>query len=189
MSYVQLLNCGYTRCLTSCHLRFVSKSCHFFRTPLSIPWRHIQSLRDADQPVRKVPSRDGYPRRTSRIVQWTARRPSAVAPAVRRRRAYECAVTTVFACASDAWVGFTSQIEAVRRPGPHQVHRSENYFRGVALGNGGCVLSLMRDRSRFNEGIKIAHASAPRTTIGSSPPSGSTGWSDRQTRISGGVRH
>jgi hypothetical protein len=47
------------RCLTRCHLASVSSSCHFFRTPLSIPWRHIQSLRDTDQTVRKVPSRDG----------------------------------------------------------------------------------------------------------------------------------
>src|SRR5258707_11330862 len=38
------LTCGGTRCLTSCQLRFVSKSCHFFRTPLSVPSRHIQSL-------------------------------------------------------------------------------------------------------------------------------------------------
>ena len=29
MSYGELLTCGDTRCLTSCHLRFVSKSCHF----------------------------------------------------------------------------------------------------------------------------------------------------------------
>ena len=35
-------------------------------------------------------------------------------------------MTTVFAGASDACVGFTSQIEAVRRPGPHQVHRFVN---------------------------------------------------------------
>jgi hypothetical protein len=49
----------------------------FFRMPLPIPWRHIQSLRDADQPVRKVPSRDGYPRGSSRIVQrwWEMKDP------------------------------------------------------------------------------------------------------------------
>jgi hypothetical protein len=69
MSCGDLLTSGDTRCLASCHLRFVSKSCHFFRTPLPIPWRHIQSLRNADQPVRKVPSRDGCPRGSSRVVQ------------------------------------------------------------------------------------------------------------------------
>jgi hypothetical protein len=46
-------------CLTQCHLGSVSNSCHFFGTPLPIPRRHIQSLRDADQTVRKVPSGDG----------------------------------------------------------------------------------------------------------------------------------
>jgi hypothetical protein len=55
--------------LTRCHRTLVSNSCHFFRTPLPIPWRHIQSLRNADKPVRKVPSRDGYPRGSSRVVQ------------------------------------------------------------------------------------------------------------------------
>src|SRR5260370_2671369 len=64
-----LLTCDDASCLTRCHRAFVSNSCHFFRTPLSIPWRHTQSLRHADQPVRKLPSRDGYPRRSSHIVQ------------------------------------------------------------------------------------------------------------------------
>src|SRR6202165_2433442 len=59
VSHRDLLSCDDASCLTRCHRAFVSNSCHFFRTPLSIPWRHIQSLRDADQPVRKVPSRDG----------------------------------------------------------------------------------------------------------------------------------
>jgi hypothetical protein len=74
-----LLTCDDASCLTRCHRAFVSNSCHFFRTPLSIPWRHTQSLRDADQPVRKVPSRDGYPRRSSRIVQrrWEMKDPAA----------------------------------------------------------------------------------------------------------------
>src|SRR5260370_33515674 len=69
VSHSDLLTCDDASCLTRCHRAFVSNSCHFFSTPLSIPWRHIQSLRDADQPVRKVPSRDGYPRRSSHIVQ------------------------------------------------------------------------------------------------------------------------
>jgi hypothetical protein len=49
--------------------------------PLSLPWRHIQSLRDADQPVQKVPSRVGYPRRSARIVQRSVgdERPSSTA--------------------------------------------------------------------------------------------------------------
>src|ERR1700687_4777353 len=59
VSHRDLLTCDDASCLTRCHRAFVSNSCHFFRTPLSIPWRHIQSLRDADQPVRRVPSRDG----------------------------------------------------------------------------------------------------------------------------------
>jgi len=63
VSRCDLLTCDDASCLTRCHRVFVSNSCHFFRTRLSIPWRHIQSLRDADQPVRKVPSRDGYPAR------------------------------------------------------------------------------------------------------------------------------
>jgi hypothetical protein len=68
-------------CLMRCHRALVSNSCHFFRTPLSLPWRHIQSLRDADQPVQKVPSRDGYPRRSARIVQRSVgdERPSSTA--------------------------------------------------------------------------------------------------------------
>jgi len=41
------VTCTNVRCLTRCHLVFVSNLCHFFRTPLSIPWRHIQSLRVA----------------------------------------------------------------------------------------------------------------------------------------------
>jgi hypothetical protein len=78
-SHRDLLTCDDASCLTRRHRAFVSNSCHFFRTPLSIPWRHIQSLRDADQPVRKVPSRDGYPRRSSRIVQrrWEMKDPAA----------------------------------------------------------------------------------------------------------------
>jgi hypothetical protein len=36
-----LLTCDDARCLTRCHRAFVSNSCHFFGTPLSIPWRHI----------------------------------------------------------------------------------------------------------------------------------------------------
>src|SRR6185503_9310436 len=67
-----LLTCDDASCLTRCHRAFVSNSCHFFRTPLSIPWRQIQSLRDADQPVRKVPSRDGYPAR-----RWEVKDPAA----------------------------------------------------------------------------------------------------------------
>src|SRR6478735_10639916 len=68
VSYRDAVTCNDANYLTRCHLAFVSYSCHFFRTPLSIPWRHIQSLRDADQPVRKVPSRDGYPKGASRVV-------------------------------------------------------------------------------------------------------------------------
>jgi hypothetical protein len=73
--------CDDGSCLMRCHRAFVSNSCHFFRTPLSLPWRHIQSLRDADQPVRRVPSRDGYPRRSARIVQRSVgdERPSSTA--------------------------------------------------------------------------------------------------------------
>ena len=76
-----LLTCDDGSCLMRCHRAFVSNSCHFFRSPLSLPWRHIQSLRDADQPVRKVPSRDGYPRRSARIVQRSVgdERPSSTA--------------------------------------------------------------------------------------------------------------
>ena len=76
MSHSDLLTCDDASSLTRCHRAFVSNSCHFFRTPLSIPWRHIQSLMDADQPVRKVPSRDGYPRRSSRIQRRWSERPS-----------------------------------------------------------------------------------------------------------------
>ena len=76
-----LLTCDDGSCLMRCHRAFVSNSCHFFRSPLSLPWRHIQSLRDADQPVRKVPSRDGYPRRSARVVQRSVgdERPSSTA--------------------------------------------------------------------------------------------------------------
>ena len=73
------LTCDDATCLTRCHRAFVSRSCHFFRAPLSIPWRHFQSLVDADQPIRKVPSRDGYPRRSSLMVQhrWEMKDPAA----------------------------------------------------------------------------------------------------------------
>ena len=73
------LTCDDATCLTRCHRAFVSRSCHFFRAPLSIPWRHFQSLVDADQPIRKVPSRDGYPRRSSLMVQhrWEMKNPAA----------------------------------------------------------------------------------------------------------------
>ena len=46
---LRLLTCDDASCLTRCHRAFVSNPCHFFRTPLPIPWRHIRSLRDADQ--------------------------------------------------------------------------------------------------------------------------------------------
>ena len=59
VSHRDLLTCDDASRLTRCHRAFVSNSCHFFGTPLPIPWRHIQSLRDADQTRRKVPSRDG----------------------------------------------------------------------------------------------------------------------------------
>jgi len=82
------LNCGDASCLTRCHRAFVSNSCHFFRTPLSIPRRHIQSLRDADQPVRRVPSRDGaIPHRSSRTVQrrWKMKNPEHSASGITDR--------------------------------------------------------------------------------------------------------
>jgi hypothetical protein len=40
---------GDAGCLTRCHRAFVSNSCHFFGTPLPIPWRHIRSPRAADR--------------------------------------------------------------------------------------------------------------------------------------------
>jgi hypothetical protein len=33
MSYCDPLTCGDVSCLTACHLRFVSNSCHFFGCP------------------------------------------------------------------------------------------------------------------------------------------------------------
>src|ERR1700692_2118309 len=33
-----LLTCDDARCLSRCHRAFVSSSCHFFGTPLSVPW-------------------------------------------------------------------------------------------------------------------------------------------------------
>src|SRR3979409_1034715 len=79
VSYCGALTRSDASCLMRCHLAFVSYSRHFLRTPLSLPWRHIQSLRDADTNPRKVPSRDGYPRRSSRIVQrrWEMKDPAA----------------------------------------------------------------------------------------------------------------
>src|ERR1700730_9653541 len=59
VSHRGVLTCDDASRLTRCHRALVSNQCPFFRTPLSTPWRHIQSLRDADLPVRKVPSRDG----------------------------------------------------------------------------------------------------------------------------------
>ncbi|MET0995277.1 MAG: hypothetical protein ABWY20_14870 [Mycobacterium sp.] len=43
------------------------------------PWRHIHALRGADQPVQKVPSRDGHPGFNLRIVQsrWEINGPAA----------------------------------------------------------------------------------------------------------------
>ena len=63
------LNCGDASCLTRCHRGFVSNSCHFFRTPLSVPLARIHALRGADQPVQNVPSRDGHPGYNSRTIQ------------------------------------------------------------------------------------------------------------------------
>jgi len=91
VSHRDLLTCDDAICLTRCRRAFVSNSCHFFRTPLSIPWRHIQSLRDADQPVRKVPSSDGAiptdltPDRRSRCLS-SASHGTAWRPQARRRR-------------------------------------------------------------------------------------------------------
>jgi hypothetical protein len=53
VSYRDVLTSRDADCLTRCHLASVSDSCHFFRRALSIPWRHIQSLRVADQRVRR----------------------------------------------------------------------------------------------------------------------------------------
>ena len=80
VSHRGLLSCGDASRLTRCHRAFVSNSCHFFRTPLPIRARHTQSLRDADQLVQEVPSRDGYSRGSSRIVQrrrWMIQQHSA----------------------------------------------------------------------------------------------------------------
>jgi hypothetical protein len=52
VSYSEALTCGDARCLTACHLGFVSNSCHFFRTPPPVPGRHTQSLRARTSPFR-----------------------------------------------------------------------------------------------------------------------------------------
>jgi hypothetical protein len=95
VSYDDPLTCDDASCLARCHRASVSNSCHFFRTPLSIPWRHIQSLRDADRPVRRVPSRDGYPSRSSRIVQhrWEMKDPAA--QYVWRHRSWTISITGI----------------------------------------------------------------------------------------------
>ena len=74
-----LLTCDDASCLTRCHRAFVSNSCHFFRTPLSIPWRQIQSLRDADQAVGRFRHVTGIPDVAHAIVQrrWEMKNPAA----------------------------------------------------------------------------------------------------------------
>ena len=62
VSLRDLLTCDDASCLTRCHRAFVSNSCHFFRTPLSIPLATYAIGEGRGQPVRKVPSRDGIPR-------------------------------------------------------------------------------------------------------------------------------
>lgn len=41
LSSCDLVTCGYAPCLASCHLRFVSNSCHFFRRCI---WGHFGTL-------------------------------------------------------------------------------------------------------------------------------------------------
>jgi hypothetical protein len=49
VSYRDTVTCDDASGLRRCHRAFVSNLCHFFGTPLPIPWPHIQSLRGADQ--------------------------------------------------------------------------------------------------------------------------------------------
>jgi hypothetical protein len=61
--------CYNTSRLTRCHRAVVSNSCHFFRRPLPIPLATYAIGEGRGQPVRKVPSRDGYPRASSLVVE------------------------------------------------------------------------------------------------------------------------
>ena len=54
MSRRDLLTCDDASCLARCHRAFVSNSCHFFRTPLSIPWRHIRLPREPEHDTQPV---------------------------------------------------------------------------------------------------------------------------------------
>jgi hypothetical protein len=54
--------CSDSGRLTRCHLASVSNSCHFFRRPLPIPLATYAIGEGHGQPVRKIPSLDGYPR-------------------------------------------------------------------------------------------------------------------------------
>ena len=73
------VTCDDASRLTRCHRAFVSNSCHFFRTPLSNPLATYPIAAGRGTNPRKVPSRDGYPRRRSRIVQrrWEMNDPAA----------------------------------------------------------------------------------------------------------------
>jgi hypothetical protein len=53
VSFRDPLTCGDVGCLTRCHRGFVSKSCHFFRTPLSVPLATYPRARGADNPFRR----------------------------------------------------------------------------------------------------------------------------------------
>jgi len=69
VSLRDLLTCDDATCLTRCHRVFVSNSCHFVGRPLPIPLATYAIGEGRRQPVRKVPSRDGYPRGSSRVVE------------------------------------------------------------------------------------------------------------------------
>ena len=62
-----LLTCDDASCLTRCHRAFVSNSCHFFseRRYPSL-WRHMQSVRDADNPFGRFRHVAGFPEELTR---------------------------------------------------------------------------------------------------------------------------
>ena len=67
VSFRDLLTCDNASCLTRCHRAFVSNSCHFFQKTAIHPfWRHMQSVRDADNPFGRFRHVTGFPEELTR---------------------------------------------------------------------------------------------------------------------------
>ena len=117
------LTCYNASRLRRCHRALVSNSCHFFRTPLAIPLATFPIGGGRAQPVRKVPSRDGYPRGSSRTATERTR---AIATSLLAKPIRSRSPSASFATARDAGAHPRAHPELAQ---PDRDHRERSAFR------------------------------------------------------------